>query len=208
MIMNRMVCGMNMKRSNIMEFLFLLGKLKSTPRTGWVRCGIKNPESIADHMYRMATMAFLVNPCSGLAKDRCIKMALVHDMAESIVGDLTPHDDISVSQKHQHEQAAMDHIAGLVSRDVAKEFMELWQEYEDQATAESKFVKDLDRFDMILQAFEYETAECRPSTDLEEFFASCEGKFQTDVVKDWAKELYSLRSRTYDQHVNDVDGTS
>ena len=35
---------------------------------------------------------------------RCIKMALVHDMAESIVGDLTPHDDISVSQKHQHEQ--------------------------------------------------------------------------------------------------------
>jgi len=34
------------------------------------------------------------------------------------------------------------------------------------------------------------------------------GKFQTDVVKDWAKELYSLRSRTYDQHVNDVDGTS
>jgi len=31
-------------------------------------------------------------------------MALVHDMAESIVGDLTPHDDISVSQKHQHEQ--------------------------------------------------------------------------------------------------------
>jgi len=36
-------------------------------------------------------------------------------------------------------------------------------------------VKDLDRFDMILQAFEYETAECRPPTDLEEFFASCEG---------------------------------
>jgi len=49
------------------------------------------------------------------------------------------------------------------------------QEYEDQSTAESKFVKDLDRFDMILQAFEYETAECRPSTDLEEFFTSCEG---------------------------------
>lgn len=43
---------------------------QSTPRTGWVRRGIKKPESIADHMYRMATMAFLVNPCSGLAKDR------------------------------------------------------------------------------------------------------------------------------------------
>jgi len=49
---------------------FISGLFQSTPRTGWVRCGIKNPESIADHMYRMATMAFLVNPCSGLAKDR------------------------------------------------------------------------------------------------------------------------------------------
>jgi len=35
---------------------------------------------------------------------RCIKMALVHDMAESIVGDLTPHDVISAAEKHQHEQ--------------------------------------------------------------------------------------------------------
>jgi len=49
------------------------------------------------------------------------------------------------------------------------------QEYENQSTAESKFVKDLDRFDMILQAFEYEMTERRPSTDLEEFFTSCEG---------------------------------
>jgi len=31
-------------------------------------------------------------------------MALVHDMAECIVGDLTPHDDISVAEKHEHEQ--------------------------------------------------------------------------------------------------------
>jgi len=50
------------------------------------------------------------------------------------------------------------------------------QEYENQSTAESKFVKDLDRFDMILQAFEYETEERRPSTDLQEFFTSCEGR--------------------------------
>jgi len=48
------------------------GLFQSTPRTGWVRCGIKKPESIADHMYRMATMAFLVSPHSDLSKDRYI----------------------------------------------------------------------------------------------------------------------------------------
>jgi len=51
-----------------------------------------------------------------------------------------------------------------------------YQEYENQSSAESKFVKDLDRFDMILQAFEYEMAENRSSTDLEEFFTSCKGR--------------------------------
>ena len=44
-------------------------------------------------------------------------------------------------------------------------------------------MKDLDRFDMILQAFEYETAECRPSTDLEEFFTSCEGVIIVKVLQ-------------------------
>ena len=51
---------------------FQLFLFQSTPRTGWVRCGIKKPESIADHMYRMATMAFVVNPSSNLSKDRYI----------------------------------------------------------------------------------------------------------------------------------------
>jgi 5'-deoxynucleotidase YfbR-like HD superfamily hydrolase len=48
------------------------------------------------------------------------------------------------------------------------------QEYENQTSLESKFIKDLDRFDMILQAFEYETTENRPKA-LQEFFNSCEG---------------------------------
>ena len=52
-----------------------------TPRTGWVRSGIQNPESVADHMYRMGVMGLLVN---GTEYDsvKCLKLALVHDMAE------------------------------------------------------------------------------------------------------------------------------
>jgi putative hydrolase of HD superfamily len=46
-----------------------------------VRSGIQNPESVADHMYRMAVMGLLVN---GTEYDhvKCLKLALVHDMAE------------------------------------------------------------------------------------------------------------------------------
>lgn len=71
----------------------LVGKLKTTKRTGWVYRNVQSPESVSDHMYRMALFSFLLadqqddnNP---LDKDRCIKLALVHDLAECIVGKST-----------------------------------------------------------------------------------------------------------------------
>lgn len=36
---------------------------------------------------------------------RCIKLALVHDMAECIVGDIAPSDNISKAEKHRREEA-------------------------------------------------------------------------------------------------------
>jgi len=46
--------------------------LQATRRTGWVRRGVKHPESIADHMYRMATMSMLIDSQTGLAKDKLV----------------------------------------------------------------------------------------------------------------------------------------
>jgi len=40
-------------------------------------------------------------------------MALVHDIAECIVGDITPHDDVSVAEKHKHEQVCL-HCANVI----------------------------------------------------------------------------------------------
>lgn len=51
-------------------------------------------------------------------------MCLVHDMAESIVGDITPHCGVPVDVKHQKEEAAMKELVSLVpgfSRDVMME---------------------------------------------------------------------------------------
>jgi putative hydrolase of HD superfamily len=127
-------------------------------------------------------------------------------MAESIVGDLTPHDNISDEEKHRREQEAMDHIKGIVGDEVGQEFYDLWQEYEDQTTREAKFVKDLDKFDMIFQAFEYESAEKRQPEDLEQFFTSCQGKFQTDLVRGWVDQLNSLRAAATFNSRRQLDG--
>ncbi|KAG0163749.1 HD domain-containing protein 2 [Apophysomyces sp. BC1034] len=144
---------------NVIQFLHTIENLKKTRRTGWVDNNVKQPESIADHMHRMGIMAMLIND-PNLQRDRCIKMAIVHDLAEAVVGDITPHAGVSKEDKFTMEKNAMDGFSKLLGNtDVAREIQELWQEYEDAKSPEALLVKDLDKFEMIVQALEYEKCE-------------------------------------------------
>ncbi|RUS15548.1 hypothetical protein BC937DRAFT_92327 [Endogone sp. FLAS-F59071] len=122
------------------EFFHILENLKRTKRTGWVDHDVRGPESIADHMHRMGVMAMLIDD-RNLSTERCIKMAIVHDLAESVVD-------------------AMEYFRALLGdTPQAHEIYNLWQEYEDALTPEAQLVKDLDKFEMIVQAAEYEQCE-------------------------------------------------
>ncbi|XP_066325102.1 uncharacterized protein [Miscanthus floridulus] len=177
--------------SSAIDFLTLCYRLKTTKRAGWVKRGVQAPESVADHMYRMGVMALVAADLPGVDRNRCVKMAIVHDIAEAIVGDITPSDGVPKEEKSRREKEALDHMCELLgggSR--AQEIRELWMEYEENASLEAKVVKDFDKIEMILQALEYEKEQGR---DLEEFFQSTAGKFQTDMGKAWAAEIASRR---------------
>ncbi|XP_067402802.1 5'-deoxynucleotidase HDDC2 isoform X2 [Emydura macquarii macquarii] len=177
---------------SLLRFLRLVGQLKRVPRTGWVYRNVKKPESVSDHMYRMAVMA-LVTEDKKLNKDRCIRLALVHDVAECIVGDIAPADNISKEDKHQREEAAMKQLTQLLSEDLRNEIFELWEEYEHQSTAEARFVKELDQCEMILQAFEYEELEKTPGR-LQDFYDSTAGKFSHPEVVQLVSSIHTERN--------------
>jgi putative hydrolase of HD superfamily len=184
-------------------------------------------------MYRMAVMALLIPDGHNVAgqsksssqvevavdKTKCIKMALVHDLAESMVGgtqetrccrffldgivfnlwwfalDLTPHGGVTKEEKHKRELHAMDTIRSLVSEhseDVASEIHDLFMEYEYHETAESILVHDFDKFEMVAQAYEYEKDHQKP---LDSFFQSTDGIFRTKLVQEWDAELRKNRKR-------------
>ncbi|KAL8189530.1 hypothetical protein R6Q57_029096 [Mikania cordata] len=179
--------------SSAIDFLTLCYSLKSTKRAGWVKRDIAGPESIADHMYRMGLMGLIASDTPGVNRDKCIKMAIVHDIAEAIVGDITPSDGVPKAEKSRREKEAIDHMCKLLGGGPrAEELHELWMEYEENSTTEAKIVKDFDKIEMILQALEYEKEQ---SKDLEEFFQSTAGKFQTDLGKAWASEIASRRKK-------------
>lgn len=134
-------------------------QLKDIERTGWVRAGVNKPESVAAHSWGMATLALKLCPPE-LDLARVLSICLVHDLAEVIVGDLTPHDDIQGDEKHRLERDAM--------LSMAPEWVDLFDEYESASTPEAKFVKTMDKLDMGLQAIRYTEQDI----DLSEFITS------------------------------------
>ena len=101
--------------------------VQKQPRTGWVYRGVEKPESIADHMYRMAVLAMTVAG-SEYDQSKLVKMAIVHDLAEAIVGDITPVDGVSQEDKYSRELAALREIQTMIGMNtaVAQEVGQLW----------------------------------------------------------------------------------
>ncbi|KAJ2881334.1 hypothetical protein IWW38_005812 [Coemansia aciculifera] len=183
----------NAKASSVIDFLRIVSQLKRTKRTGWVNSGIKEPESIADHMHRMGIMAMLIDDAS-LDQAKCVKMAIVHDLAEALVGDITPFDGVTKEKKRELERSAMQQIVDTLGGSVqAKEIEALWLEYEDDLTAEAHLVHDLDKCEMIQQALEYEESDKK---QLDSFFESTRGIFRHPQVQAWVDEIYRRREQS------------
>eukprot|EP00903_Cladosiphon_okamuranus_P014010 g13028.t2 len=177
--------------SNALSFLRVVGKLKELKRTGWVHRGVDKPESVSDHMYRMAMCSFLITD-SKLDRSRIMKLAVVHDLAEALAGDIAPFQKVSREEKRRLEEEGLAEICATIGRDpIALEIMQLWYEYEDCTSEEARVVKDLDKMEMIVQADEYEKGQ---GLDLSEFFESTNGCFTTPQVQSWDKELREQRT--------------
>ena len=173
------------------DFLEMARGLKTTPRTGWVHRGVRGPESVADHSWRVALMALVgAEGTSGLDTARAVQIALVHDLAEAIVGDIAPGDGVPAEEKHRREAAAMEQLRGVLGGCAGERVRALWDEYEAGASQEARFVKDMDKLEMILQAREYEEEQ---GMDLSEFFDSTRGKFKTELGSRWAAEIAERR---------------
>lgn len=142
--------------TNVLASLSQIGCLKELARSGWLREGILQPESVADHSFRTALLALAFGSELGVNLEKLIKMLLVHDLGESDprVGDITPFDGISPEEKHNLESAAMERLcSGLPN---GAEMLALWRDYEAGQSPEARIAKQLDAFEMALQAFEYE----------------------------------------------------
>ncbi|VVB76628.1 5'-deoxynucleotidase YfbR [uncultured archaeon] len=144
----------------ITKFMLEAGKLKGIDRTGWVIHGVKRPEHVGDHSFSTALMSYIIALRMGLDAERCMAMALIHDIPEAKVGDIATRADeknqtVNNFDKKALENKGMNEMKSLLDEESASRLCALWEELEMEKSQEARLVKQIDKLDYVLQLVAY-----------------------------------------------------
>lgn len=167
---------------NISDFLLEIGKLKQMPRTIWVSLGVKDPETVASHIFTVTLMTWILGlENEKLDLKRLLKMALCHELSAAYSGDLiTPYgktipknkrERIKIFQKlprlsknkkrqkflkdYKEEKRALEKLTLKLKLSLRKEIIQLWEEYKTNRTPEARFLNQINVLAVLLQALQY-----------------------------------------------------
>ena len=134
-------------------FLHEMGHLKNLNRAGWLLLGIRTPESVAEHSFRVGMVGIALASLEGVDVGRTAAMCLMHDAHETRIGDVP-----SVGRAYVRTaipEAVSAHQTAGMPDEMAKVFQGLTTEFEDTETPESRVAHDADKIETLLQAEEY-----------------------------------------------------
>lgn len=139
----------------MLEFFEQAANLKNVNRKGWIdKLGIENPESVADHCFSMSVMAMILSELENLDTTKILKMVILHDLAESEIGDITP-EQITQNKKKDLENKTICKILNSLPRNISTQYKKIWNDYAEKKSAESIFVHEIDKLEMVLQLARY-----------------------------------------------------
>ena len=137
-----------MKPAELLEFLAMAEKLKCNTRHSYTSSG--RHESVAEHSFRLALMAYMVSDeMPEIDTDKVIRMCLIHDLGEAITGDIPSF------EKTDSDEAAEDSaVSGFVNQLPEywkKQLGEMYREMNELKTPEAKLYKALDKLEAVIQ---------------------------------------------------------
>ncbi|NVO55290.1 HD domain-containing protein [Rhodobacteraceae bacterium B1Z28] len=148
--------------SDQIAFLKRVDDLKTIERAN-VLLDQSRPENSAEHSWHLALWALTMAPLASdeVSIDRVIRMLLLHDLVEIIVGDHPIHLKTDWQAVAAAEQSAAFEIFGLLPGDQSDRFLALWCEFEADTTPDARFAKVLDRCQPLFQVL----CASKPQTD-------------------------------------------
>lgn len=188
----------------MLSTLIELQRLKRLDRTGWTLRGLPNgTESVAAHSFGVCVTAMLLADelkTRGVSVDceRVLRMGLVHDWAETRVGDMprTATHYFGSEARKQAETAAFSDIVETVNGE--RPYVEIYADYERRDSLEARLVKAADIIDLLVEAYALERAG---ALGLDEFWEVAHTndfglpETATEVVRELLQSILNARQQ-------------
>lgn len=136
-----------MQPRQLIDFLGIIGKLKSNTRHVWNIDG--RQESVAEHCWQLSVMALLVaDEFPDVDITKVVKMCLIHDFGEALTGDIPSF--YKTDKDEKKEELAVKSILENLPENIAGEFSALFSEMAELLTPEAKLFKALDNLEALV----------------------------------------------------------
>lgn len=183
-----------MKINDIVNFIFELGQLKRQKHTGFYHAGVLNPSSVAEHAFRAAQIGYVLAVMEGDANpEKVAVMLMVHDNAETRIGD---HNKITakyIDRKNAEENAYADQLS-LLGQEIAQKWHAYFSELEERKTKEGIIAKDADWLETAFQAKEYYDLGYKAAWD---WIANVDKALETESAKKILAEMKNSEFTDY-----------
>ncbi len=187
---------MEKRLKSTMRFYLLATQLKYKIRSGWDgthwNVSKERIESIAEHIYGTCILALSIESEFEIHLDigKVIKMLVLHELGEVVIGDITPFDNVTPEEKMKKEHEAIKEVLGdLIKKE---EYFALLLEFDEKKTKESIFANHCDKLDADIQAKVYQDMGCQNPLNKQETNVVFRSKKVQQMVEDGAKTAFDI----------------
>lgn len=143
-----------MNADDIADFIFELSVLKRLPRSGSFIAGVVNPDTVGEHVFRAAEIAFILAELEGGDSEHATFLTLIHDNGEARINDHHRIMNRYFDAGDAEARAFADQTQGLPDY-IGKKFRKGFHEFEARKTIEAQCAKDADLLELAFQAKEF-----------------------------------------------------
>lgn len=140
---------------NLLNFIAEAGMLKRVRRSGWWVLGIKDAETVAEHSFRCAVIAYIIACMEKTSSCKAMLMSIFNDMHEARINDLHKMSQRYVEFEKVEDKAFKEQISQL-PKAIKQELSSMYTEYRKQDTKEAIIARDADILECLIQAKEYQ----------------------------------------------------
>jgi len=186
----------------LIQAYYELSQLKGLYRQGWLLRGVPRErcESVAEHSFGVAVLALWLAEAHypHLDRGKVLRMALLHDFGEVYAGDITPTDGVSRGEKAKRELESVKKV--FIKLPGGDTYLDLWQEFETGESPEARFIRQVDRLEMALQAGVYQQQGLE---NMEEFLNSARQELSDAPLLDLMAEIETLSRQSLNPDVDE-----